>query len=200
GVIQTCQIIEGCGSLGMVRASHFLFNSQRTLKERLGFCVPALGVIQLCQVIEGCSSSGMIRIKRFLFNSQRTLKERLGFCIPALVQIEQCQIIEGRGRAGMVKAKHFLPHSQRMLEEPFSLTIERAILEIGSSSIKQSCCLGRLQLVLLNEGGADERVCEQVIDGLPALSWKCCIHHLGCMLDPLTLLLLWYRVLEHRLY
>ena len=62
----------------------FLVNSQRTLIERFGLGVAALGDVKGGQIVERQGHIGMIGAERLLADRQRALVERLGLGVAAL--------------------------------------------------------------------------------------------------------------------
>ena len=78
----------------MVGRKCLLVDRDRTLIERLGLGIAALGIVELGKIVEGAGDIGVVGRKRLLGDRQRTLIERLGFAIAALGVIELRKAVE----------------------------------------------------------------------------------------------------------
>ncbi len=107
---------------------------QRTLEERLGLGVVALGLVEQRQVVEARGHLGVLRPQGFLPDRQGALMERLGLGVLALGSVQRCQVVEARGQSLVFRSEPFR-YLKSSTPEPFSVTIIPLLIRLHSSAI-----------------------------------------------------------------
>src|SRR6266567_3473873 len=97
-VVESCQVVEAGGGVGMVGAKRLLTDGQGALVERFGLLILALALVESCQVVEVGGGVGMVGAKCLLADGQGALVEGFGFRILGAFMEVECGLIEETGR------------------------------------------------------------------------------------------------------
>jgi hypothetical protein len=147
--MQLRRVVEAGGDSGMVRSEGLLLDSKRSLKERFGIGVTALGVVKQSQIVEAVRDIRMILAEGLLHDCKGTLEEGFSVRVTALVIVKRGQVVEAYTVKPMVFPEFLFSQLDERLGKwgglsVFPLFIQGLILFVRSIKLRQAEIVWRL--------------------------------------------------------
>src|SRR2546426_869656 len=140
--------MEHVSRLTMLRLQILLADAQCPLVEWLGFLIPPPLRVEVRQSIQRNRRPGLRLSSLLLPNTQRSLVEPFGVPILPLLVVELRQSIQRNGCLAMRLPHPLLADAQCSQVERLGEAVQRALTEVGASSLKQLCRLGEQKVML----------------------------------------------------
>jgi len=128
GLVQLCQIVEGCCSAWMMWPPYSLTDLEGSCDERKGSSMVAHGLVQGCQIVEGGCSVRMIWAQHSLTDIEGSCVERKG---SGMIHIHTKAIVKAVALKGKrtctvwVELKHLVAELDGLLEQGVSFICHR---------------------------------------------------------------------------